>query len=59
MQGAHGFRKLAESEADLRARREVSEAEVDRVRPRVDSGVELRPVSDRTQDFGAVHTLIL
>ncbi len=50
---------LGEREADFRARGEVGQAEVDGVRARVHGGVELRPVADGAQDFGAVHIFIV
>ena len=52
VQRAHHFRQFGQREADLGARREMVQAEIDRVRARLDGGAQLRPVSGRTHDFG-------
>jgi hypothetical protein len=51
MQRAHHLRQLVERKANLGARREMLEAEVDGVGACFDGGVELWPVAGRTHDF--------
>ncbi len=52
VQGAHHLRQFRQRKADLGPRREMLEAEVDRVRAGLDGGVQLRPVAGRAHDFG-------
>ena len=55
MQRAEDLRQLCQRKAGFGARREVREAEVDRIRARFDRGVQLRPVACGTLDFWLGH----
>ena len=52
VQSAHGFRQLFEREADFGARREMLQAEIDRVGAGFDGRAQLRPIARGTHDFG-------
>ena len=52
MQGSQGFRQLGHGESGLGARGEMGQPEVHGVGARFDRGVELRPVTGGTLDFG-------
>jgi hypothetical protein len=52
MQRSQGFRQLGQGESGLGARGEMRQSEVHRIGARFDRGVELRPVTRGTLDFG-------
>ena len=51
VQRPHHLRQFVQCEPNFRARREMFEPEVHRVRARFDSGAELGPISRGTHDF--------
>ena len=58
VESPHHFRQLGHREAHLRPGRKMLQAEVNRIRPRLNGSVQLRPVSGRTHDFRfATHPL--
>src|SRR5713101_1291017 len=51
MQSGHDLRQFAHFETDLGARRKVLEPKIDRIRTRLHSRAQFRPVSGGTHDF--------